>query len=95
MVAIAITPFGIYLLPGVWLALAWSMVIPWIAEADVATPSVAFVTAPLFGATVVALALPFMASQVFLAAMFLATPALIVAVAGMLIHKPSALQTTS
>ena len=86
----AITPLGVYLIPAVWLALAWSIVVPWMIESDVQSPSMGFVVLPLVAATCAALALPMLASHAFLAGLLASLPALLVAVLGMLVHKPSA-----
>ena len=90
MIVMAITPLGVYLIPAVWLALAWSIVVPWMIESDVQSPSMGFVVLPLVAATCAALALPMLASHAFLAGLLASLPALLVAVLGMLVHKPSA-----
>ena len=94
MVLMAFSPMTAYILPGVWLALAWTLVLPWIVESDVRTPQMRFVIAPLMIATVAALAIPMMAESTLLPALILAIPALLVAFIGMMVHNPSALNST-
>ena len=94
MVLMAFSPMAAYILPGVWLALAWTLVLPWIVESDVRTPQMRFVIAPLMIATVAALAIPMMAESTLLPALILAIPALLVAFIGMMVHNPSALNST-
>jgi hypothetical protein len=53
-----------------------------------------FVIAPLVIATVAALAIPMMAESTLLPALILAIPALLVAFIGMMVHNPSALNST-
>ena len=74
MVLMAFSPMTAYILPGVWLALAWTLVIPWIVESDVRTPQVRFVIAPLVATTVAGLAIPMMAQATLLPALMLAIP---------------------
>ena len=90
MMIMAFSPMNVYILPGVWLALAWTLVLPWLVEADVRSPSTGFVVAPLIGTTIGALLIPLLASHALLPALVLALPALAVALFGMLVHKPSA-----
>ena len=90
MLIMAFSPMNAYVLPGVWLALAWTLVLPWLVEADVRSPSTGFVVAPLIGTTIAALLIPLLASHTLLPALVLALPALAVALFGMLVHKPSA-----
>lgn len=92
MLVMSLTPFGAFLIAGVWIGLAWSAVVPWMVERDVASPSAAFVTVPMVGLTVAALALPLFTGNSPLVSLFAALPVLAVAHVGMLIHKPSAPQ---
>ena len=94
MVLMAFSPMTAYILPGVWLALAWTLVIPWIVESDVRTPQVRFVIAPLVATTVAGLAIPMMAQATLLPALMLAIPALLVAFIGMMVHNPTASNST-
>ena len=95
MIVMAMTPLGVYLIPAVWLALAWSIVVPWMIESDVQSPSMGFVVLPLGAATCVALGLPMLATHAFLAGLLASLPALLIAVLGMLVHKPSATPSPS
>ena len=90
MIVMAVTPLAAYLIPGVWLALCWSLVVPWIIESDVQSPSLNFVIIPLILATLAGLGLPLLASHALIGALFACLPALLIAVLGLLIHKPSA-----
>lgn len=93
MVLMAFSPMTAYILPGVWLALAWTLVLPWIVESDVRTPQMRFVIAPLMLATVAGIAIPMMTESTLLPALILAIPALLVASIGMMVHNPSALNS--
>ena len=95
MVLMAFSPMTAYILPGVWLALAWTLVLPWIVESDVRTPQMRFVIAPLILATVAGIAIPMMTESTLLPALILAIPALLVASIGMMVHNPSASKSTS
>lgn len=90
MIIMAFSPMNAYVLPGIWLALAWTLVLPWMVEADVRSPSAGFVVVPLLGTTGAALLIPLLADQALLPGLVLALPALAVALFGMLVHKPSA-----
>lgn len=94
MVLMAFSPMTAYILPGVWLALAWTLVLPWIVESDVRTPQMRFVIAPLMVTTVAGLAIPLMAQATLLPALILAIPALLVAFIGMMVHNPTASNLT-
>jgi hypothetical protein len=94
MLVMTVAPMGAYLIPGVWLAMAWTLVIPWMVEADVQSPSLGFVIGPLTAATVAGLVIPLLASNPFYAAIPLMVPALAIAVLGMLVHKPLANKKT-
>lgn len=95
MLVMALTPFGVFLIAGVWIALAWSLVVPWMVEKDVASPSSTFVTGPMAALTIAAIILPSTTQYSVLTSLFAALPVLIIAHIGMLIHKPSALNNTS
>lgn len=95
MIVMAMTPLGVYLLPGVWLGLAWTMVVPWMIESDVRSPSRGFIIAPMTVTTLAALMLPLLSSNALLAAICFAFPPLCIATIGLLMHKPIANDATS
>jgi len=95
MIVMAMTPLGVYLLPGVWLGLAWTMVVPWMVESDVRSPSLGFIIAPMGVTTLAALTLPLLSGSVLLAAICFAFPPVCIATIGLLMHKPLAVNETS
>lgn len=64
------TPFAIFLIPAIWLALPWSSLAPWFIERDVVSPSASFVLYPLLFITVMCAILPFSWSEPFLASLW-------------------------
>lgn len=90
MIVMAVAPLGVYLIPAVWLALAWSIVVPWMIESDVRSPSLGFVVLPLVLATCIGFGLPMLANHALFGGLLATLPALVIAVFGLLVHKPSA-----
>ena len=64
------TPFALFLIPAIWLALPWSSLAPWFIERDVASPSPSFVLYPVLFTTVMCAVLPFSWDEPFLASIW-------------------------
>ena len=64
------TPFAIFLIPAIWLALPWSSLAPWFIERDVPSPSASFVLYPILFITVMCAILPFSWDKPFLASIW-------------------------
>jgi hypothetical protein len=64
------TPFAVFLIPAVWLALPWSSLTPWFIERDVASPSTSFVLYPLIFITILCAIIPFSWGEPFLASLW-------------------------
>ena len=64
------TPFAVFLIPAIWLALPWSSLTPWFIERDVASPSASFVFYPVLFITVMCAILPFWWNEPFLASLW-------------------------
>ena len=64
------TPFAIFLIPAIWLALPWSSLTPWFVESDVPSPSIWFVLSPILFITLMCVILAFSWDEPFLAALW-------------------------
>ena len=64
------TPFAIFLIPAIWLALPWSSLTPWFIESDVPSPSPSFIFAPILFITLMCAIIPFSWDEPLLAALW-------------------------
>ena len=64
------TPFALFLIPAIWLALPWSSLTPWFIERDVTTPSTSFILYPILFITVICAILPFSWDEPFLTSLW-------------------------
>lgn len=65
------TPFAIFMIPAIWLALPWSSLTPWYLERDVSSPSFSFVFSPILFITIMCAAIPFWWDEPLLAALWI------------------------
>jgi len=64
------TPFAVFLIPAIWLALPWSSLTPWFIERDVTSPSASFVLYPVLIISIMCAILPFSWNEPFLASLW-------------------------
>jgi hypothetical protein len=64
------TPFALFLIPAIWLALPWSSLTPWFIERDVPSPSASFVLYPVLFITAMCAILPFSSDEPFLTSLW-------------------------
>lgn len=64
------TPFALFLIPAIWLALPWSSLTPWFIERDVTSPSYSFVLYPVLFITIMCALLPLSLDEPFLASLW-------------------------
>ena len=86
---LSFTQFAIFLMPSIWIALAWGNTVPWFIESDVPSPKLGFLAYPLAVASVVCAIVPFLSEQTFLAALWFTMVPCLIACIGLTVHVKS------
>ena len=80
------TPFALYLIPAIWIALPWSSLAPWVIEKDSPSPSRSFVLIPFLITTVACSIVPFLSSKPLFAALTIGWIPGAIASIGLMLH---------
>ena len=80
------TPFALFLIPAIWLALPWSSLTPWFIERDVPSPSASFVLYPILFITAMCAILPFSSDEPFLTSLWFGWIPAAMATIGLTLH---------